>query len=241
MNLIVFAVILGVIIVGGSIGISAAPPPNAQEKIAQHVTNDNAQRVLQKFDISQVEKGSQITSTNAVFTLTESVGDDCVLVLNEPHLNKDEISDPFVCGENNIIPLKTIGNHALQSKLNSEQFNIEVKSINSNGNVTIVSSGITLDISYLTPTFYALIEDGQVTNSILADQTFIDTQTGDWVSSTKSVGVGHSWDGVQFTSPQPFSSWMLDENNVWQAPIPSPTEGYSWDESNLVWVESLVQ
>lgn len=235
MNGVLIAVILSIVIVGGTIGISAAPPPNAQEKIVSHVTNDNAKRALQTFDISHVEKGSQITSTNAVFDLSDNIGDECVLVLNEPHLNKDEISDHFVCGTNNIIPLKTNGNHALQSMLNSEQFSIEVKSINS-GNVIVVSNAITLDISYLTPTTFAQIENGIVTNVIIADQSFVDSQPGTWVK-VQGVGVGYSYDSVNgiFIPPQPFPSWTLVDGN-WQPPVPFPLEpGYNWNEADQTW------
>ena len=43
-----------------------------------------------------------------------------------------------------------------------------------------------------------------------------------------------------FIKPQPFPSWLLDENYDWQAPIDYPADGkrYSWDEANQVWVES---
>ena len=231
------AVIVSIIVVGGIVGISAAPPPNAQEKIAQHVTNDNAVRALQVFDISQVEKGSQITSTNAGFTLSDNIGDDCVLILNEPHLNKNEISDPFVCSINNTVPLKTIGLHALQTKLNSEKFNIEIKLIDTNKIINIPSSDITLEISYLTPTYFAQVENGIVTSVIVADQNFVDNLTGVWINSEGKVGVGYSYDGVTFTPQQPFPSWVLN-SNVWEAPTPLPSNGkiYFWNEDTTRWV-----
>ena len=55
------------------------------------------------------------------------------------------------------------------------------------------------------------------------------------------AGVGYTWDGTGFASPQPYPSWSLDENYVWQPPTPGPVgyDGYAhyWDEDTLSWVE----
>jgi len=42
-----------------------------------------------------------------------------------------------------------------------------------------------------------------------------------------------------FISEKPFPSWILDENNDWQAPVSFPDDGkfYNWDEENTKWVE----
>ena len=56
------------------------------------------------------------------------------------------------------------------------------------------------------------------------------------------AGIGYTYDSVadQFVAPKPFASWVLDENNDWQAPAPRPTDGkdYAWDEASLGWVVS---
>jgi hypothetical protein len=54
------------------------------------------------------------------------------------------------------------------------------------------------------------------------------------------AGVGYSWDGTGFAAPQPYGSWTLDENYVWQPPTPMPDDGnlYAWDEESLAWVEA---
>ena len=56
------------------------------------------------------------------------------------------------------------------------------------------------------------------------------------------AGIGYTYDSVadQFVAPKPFVSWVLDENNDWQAPAPRPTDGkiYAWDEASLAWVVS---
>jgi hypothetical protein len=52
-------------------------------------------------------------------------------------------------------------------------------------------------------------------------------------------GTGYTYDSVNnvFISPQPYSSWTLDENFDWQAPTPYPEgeENYIWNESTLSW------
>ena len=64
------------------------------------------------------------------------------------------------------------------------------------------------------------------------------------------AGVGYTWDKENdaFYAPQPYSSWTLDENFTWQAPVPypedaSPEKIYEWDEDTLSWkiVEMTVQ
>ena len=53
------------------------------------------------------------------------------------------------------------------------------------------------------------------------------------------AGIGYSWDGTGFAPPQPFPSWALDENYVWQPPTPYPDDDkfYYWDEATTSWVE----
>ena len=53
------------------------------------------------------------------------------------------------------------------------------------------------------------------------------------------AGIGYSWDGTGFAPPQPYGSWTLDENYVWQPPTPMPDDGslYEWDEATTSWVE----
>ena len=57
------------------------------------------------------------------------------------------------------------------------------------------------------------------------------------------AGVGYTWDkdNDAFYAPQPYASWSLDENFIWQAPVPYPEveEGsikrYAWNEENQSW------
>ena len=54
------------------------------------------------------------------------------------------------------------------------------------------------------------------------------------------ASIGHVWDGTGFAAPQPYGSWSLDENYVWQPPTPMPDDGdlYGWDEDTTSWVEA---
>ena len=54
------------------------------------------------------------------------------------------------------------------------------------------------------------------------------------------AGFGYTYraDIDAFVPPQPFPSWTLDANVVWQPPVSYPTDGekYSWDEATTAWV-----
>lgn len=57
------------------------------------------------------------------------------------------------------------------------------------------------------------------------------------------AGIGYSYDPVldAFIPPQPFPSWLLNEDTcLWEPPVPYPDDGkvYVWDEATLSWVEA---
>ena len=53
------------------------------------------------------------------------------------------------------------------------------------------------------------------------------------------AGIGYTYreDIDAFVPPQPYASWTLDSNVVWQPPVAMPTDGqrYSWNEDNQAW------
>ena len=59
------------------------------------------------------------------------------------------------------------------------------------------------------------------------------------------AGMGYTYDAAKnkFISPQPYTSWALDANDDWQAPVTYPTDTgteespklISWNEDNLRW------
>lgn len=84
---------------------------------------------------------------------------------------------------------------------------------------------------------YAKIENGKVTNVVLADAEFA-AENG-LIPLAPGAGIGWTYQNGIFTPPQPFPSWVLDAStNSWQPPTPYPTDGkvYTWDEKTLAWV-----
>jgi hypothetical protein len=65
------------------------------------------------------------------------------------------------------------------------------------------------------------------------------------------AGVGYTYraDIDAFVPPQPYLSWVLNENAQWEPPVPMPEdvempEGskmYFWDEANQSWVANTVE
>jgi hypothetical protein len=54
------------------------------------------------------------------------------------------------------------------------------------------------------------------------------------------AGIGYTYDEEldAFIAPKPFDSWILDEETArWEAPVPYPTDGltYNWDEEAGNW------
>ena len=106
---------------------------------------------------------------------------------------------------------------------------------------------------------YAKIEDGVVTNVIVAEQDFIDTQAGTWVQTSYNTkggvhtlggtplrknyaGTGYVYDSDRdaFYVPQPYPSWSLDEGTcLWEPPVAHPNNGkeYTWNEATTSWDE----
>lgn len=112
--------------------------------------------------------------------------------------------------------------------------------------------------------YFALIENGLVTNVISADQEFVDTLQGVWLQTSYNTkgnvhygpdgkpdgkpalranfaGIGYTYDDVNnvFYAPQPYASWTLDISTwLWQSPVPYPSDNknYIWDEPTQSWV-----
>ena len=104
---------------------------------------------------------------------------------------------------------------------------------------------------------YAKIENGIVTQVIVAEQDFIDTQDGEWVQTSYNTrggvhetggtplrknfaGIGHTYDSTRdaFYAPQPFASWTLNDTScLWEPPTTRPDDGnkYSWNETTTSW------
>ena len=95
---------------------------------------------------------------------------------------------------------------------------------------------------------FAKIENGIVTEVIVAEQEYIDTLDGQWVQTSYNstirknfAGIGFTYDANNdaFVPTKPFESWVLNEKYQWEAPTPMPQDDkrYSWDEATTSWVE----
>ena len=91
-------------------------------------------------------------------------------------------------------------------------------------------------------TIYAQLDaNNMVVNTIVADADFVASQTDKTYVLCTSAGIGYSYDANAdvFIVPQPYPSWILDENHDWQPPTPMPVNDkkYAWFEPNKVWIE----
>ena len=107
---------------------------------------------------------------------------------------------------------------------------------------------------------YAKVENGVVTQVIVAEQDVIDSGLfgSGWVQTSYNTsggqhpqntplrknyaGVGYTYDANRdaFIPPKPYASWQLDEDTcLWNSPVAMPTDDkkYQWDESTTSWIE----
>jgi hypothetical protein len=109
---------------------------------------------------------------------------------------------------------------------------------------------------------FAKVTDGKVVQVIVAEKeffdTFVDTSPGTWLQTSYNThgnqhpegrplrgnyaGIGYNYDATNdvFYAPQPFPSWILNNNTwLWEAPVVYPTDGkqYKWNESITNWEE----
>lgn len=59
------------------------------------------------------------------------------------------------------------------------------------------------------------------------------------------AGYGYYYDELKdiFIKPQPYPSWILDENSDWQPPVPKPDESiyWRWEEDSLNWIKVIYE
>ena len=100
---------------------------------------------------------------------------------------------------------------------------------------------------------FAEIDNNNIVQRVIvAEQDFINSgAVGDsfrWIQTSYNnnfrknyAGKGYTYDKTRdaFIAPQPFPSWLLDEDTCrWEAPTPMPDDGkmYNWDEDATSWV-----
>ncbi len=97
---------------------------------------------------------------------------------------------------------------------------------------------------------YYKIVDGEVKASMVCDadylaNSFKDTSPGTWVTSPRNgtnASIGGTYDKAKdkCIDVQPYPSWVLDSNGVWQCPSDKPHPGkknYWWDETVGNWTK----
>ena len=103
---------------------------------------------------------------------------------------------------------------------------------------------------------YAKVENGIVTNIIVAEAdffiTYIDSEPGEWIQTSYNTyggahnlggtplrknfaGIGMTYDKTRdaFYAPQPYDSWTLSEDTCqWVSPVAHPDDDkiYNWNE-----------
>ena len=107
---------------------------------------------------------------------------------------------------------------------------------------------------------FAKIESGIVTQVIVAEQDFVNTQAGTWVQTSYNTkggqhilggtplrknyaGIGFVYDSERdaFYTPKPYASWNLNETTcLWEPPVayPDDDKSYTWNEDTTSWVEA---
>ena len=113
---------------------------------------------------------------------------------------------------------------------------------------------------------FAKVVDGKVTQVIVAEpeffNTFVDLSLGTWLATSYNTfgnkhlkngnplrgnfaGVGYTYDAKKdiFYAPQPYPSWTLTADYLWEAPVAMPVDGkiYTWDESAQKWDLTLIK
>jgi hypothetical protein len=104
---------------------------------------------------------------------------------------------------------------------------------------------------------FAKVENGIVTQVIVAEQDFIDTGAvgHGWIQTSYNTlgnqhpegrplrgnyaGIGFTYDEVNdvFIAPKPFDNWILNGNWLWEPPIAMPVDEYfyKWNQEATAW------
>lgn len=108
---------------------------------------------------------------------------------------------------------------------------------------------------------FAKVVDGKVNQVIVAEpeffNTFVDSSPGTWLQTSYNTfgnkhtkggtplrgnfaGIGYIYDSAKdvFYTTQPYPSWTLSADYLWEAPVSTPKTGgpYVWDEETKSWV-----
>jgi len=86
--------------------------------------------------------------------------------------------------------------------------------------------------------YYAQIQNNVVVNISCAADDWI--APSDFVEYTNSnpamIGCIYNKEKHRFVYQQPYPSWTLDSNLVWQPPVAKPNGNFAWNEGTQSWV-----
>ena len=110
-------------------------------------------------------------------------------------------------------------------------------------------------------TYWAELDTNNIVKQVITgvdDLTIEGVPTGDWYTNFVGApcvqtfindpnktyaGIGYTYNADLniFVAPQPYGSWSLDDNYVWQPPTPYPNDNkiYAWFEPNKQWIEII--
>lgn len=94
---------------------------------------------------------------------------------------------------------------------------------------------------------FAVLDGENVLNTIVAESKAIAEEiTGKTCVefTTERAEAGGTYVGKIFIPRKPYPSWVLNADNIWEAPVaypeidPENIVSYIWDESTTSWIES---
>lgn len=94
---------------------------------------------------------------------------------------------------------------------------------------------------------FAVLDGKNVLNTIIAESKAVAEEvTGKTCVefTTENAESGGTYVNGVFVQRKPYSSWVLDEEFKWKAPIPYPddaSKNYTWSEDTVSWVELITE
>jgi hypothetical protein len=84
--------------------------------------------------------------------------------------------------------------------------------------------------------YFAILDNNKVVNVVVSDS---ETNEGKNLEGKNTAGIGWTYhpDKDNFSPPQPYPSWTLDDACIWQPPITRPEGSYTWNEETQSWDE----
>lgn len=94
---------------------------------------------------------------------------------------------------------------------------------------------------------FAVLDGKKVLNTIVAEsKTIAEEATGKTCIeyTTEPAETGGTYENGRFIKIKPYSSWILNEEFNWVAPVPYPDDllkSYYWSEETVSWVELVIE